>query len=151
MKRRLRLLAALISMLMLCAGCVDILQDREVLVESSWYGRVVDVKGQGVPGVNVTLHVLGDRGELYTRNSTTSAVATTKGVYYFDHIEIRDGTIAGYTTCTVGGVYIKGDEHPLIDESKKETVNVTSNGKNITMTLYRNVVNEMLVYAPSGA
>lgn len=131
------------------AGCVDMLTNKEVLTESAWYGRLVDGHGMGIANATVTLHVLNNDSEVYERQAQTATSEPVRGMYTFDHIEIRDGADRAYTTCnlTMNGrdYLLKGDVRPLIDGSRSRTSTMRVNDKNITIVSYSGAVNEYLI------
>ncbi len=133
----------------LAAGCVDLLTDREVLTEASWYGQVTDDQGRGVPNATVTLHVLNAGGEVYRRQAQAASSEPVRGIYTFEHIELRDGADRAYTTCnlTMGNRTISatGSPRSLVEGAKASTMRVK--GKDIAVITYNGVVDERLVLA----
>jgi hypothetical protein len=142
-----RLAVALILLAVLAAGCVDLLSDREVLHEASWYGRATGAGGAGIANATVVLHVLGPSGEIYSREAVTASSEPVRGIYAFEHIELRDGADRAYTTCTVDDndetLSATGDVRPLDVVSRTSTMSVS--GKNITVVTYDGVVDEHLI------
>ncbi len=150
--RHLMTAVALLLAVATVAGCVDMLTDREALTEASWYGRVTDSQNQGVSNAAVTLHVLNATGEVYERQAQAASSEPVRGVYAFEHIELRDGADRGYTTCnaTVGNKTLTavGQPRSLVDGARESTMNVQ--GKNITVITYGGVVDERLVLKRAG-
>lgn len=140
---------AMISVMIMASGCVDLFSNQEVFVETSWYGKVIDETGRGCPNVTITLHVLNDRGEVYARDTNTSSAEPLMGMYVFDHIEVRDGAKYAYTTGLVKKdgreIALKGDVQPLVNESSKRSKVITVGGKNVTVTTYESSINEILI------
>ncbi len=145
--RSVKPVVALLLVAILMAGCVDLLTDREALTEASWYGRVTDGQGRGVPNATVTLHVLNAGGEVYQRQAQAASSEPVRGIYAFEHIELRDGADRAYTTCNVTinntTMAAVGRTYSLVDRAGASTMSV--NGKNITVITYGGVVDERLV------
>jgi hypothetical protein len=140
-------IALIVLGMVMSAGCVDLLTDQEILTEASWLGRVADVNGSGIANATVTLHVLGPGGEIYSRQARSASSEPVRGIYSFEHIELRGGADRAYTTCNVtqGGRTLsgEGEVRPLADGSRASTITV--NGKNITAITYGGVVDERLI------
>ncbi len=138
---------AVLLVAMVLSGCVNVLTNREVLAEGSWYGRVVDGQGRGVANATVTLHVLNDHGEVYRRQAQAASPDTVKGIYTFDHIELRGGADRAYTTCNAtadnGARSAVGKIRALTDHASASTMTV--DGKSISVLTYDGVVDEELV------
>ena len=138
---------ALLAAAIILAGCVDLLTNKEALTEASWYGRVTDGQGRGVPNATVTLHVLNAGGEVYRRQAEAASSEPVRGVYAFEHIELRDGADRAYTTCSVTAnnttMSAVGGTRSLVEGARASTMSV--NGKNITTITYGGVVDERLV------
>ncbi|WP_230742237.1 hypothetical protein [Methanooceanicella nereidis] len=130
------------------SGCIDLFGSEETLVESSWYGKVVDEQGYGYPDVTVTLHIMNSNGEVYSRETVSSSAEPVRGMFVFDRIELRDGSYYGFATCNVTinntTVSVRGDNQQLIDESSKTVTTMAVGGKNLTVIKYGNSVNEIL-------
>ncbi len=137
----------LLAVAFLATGCVDLLTDMEVLTEASWYGRVTDGQGRGVPDATVTLHVLNASGEVYRRQAQAASSEPVRGIYAFEHIELRDGADRAYTTCnvTIGNrtMSATGSTRSLVEGARASTMRVK--GKGITVITYGGVVDERLV------
>ena len=127
---------AMISVMIMASGCVDLFSNQEVFVETSWYGKVIDETGRGCPNV-------------YARDTNTSSAEPLMGMYVFDHIEVRDGAKYAYTTGLVKKdgreIALKGDVQPLVNESSKRSKVITVGGKNVTVTTYESSINEILI------
>ncbi len=140
---------ALLLVAVIMAGCVDLLTNQEALTEASWYGRVTDEQGNGIPNATVTLHVLNAAGEVYQRQVQAASSEPVKGIYSFEHIELRSGADRAYTTCnaTVGNRTLSaaGATRSLVEGAKASTMSVK--GRNITVITYNGVVGERLVLA----
>jgi hypothetical protein len=147
MSLRLITITLMVLVMVMAAGCVDLLTNREVLTEASWLGRVTDVNGSGIANATVTLHVLGPGGEIYSRQAQSASSEPLRGIYAFEHIELRGGADHAYTTCNVtwdGRTMTgTGEIKPLADRSRASTITV--NGKNITAITYGGAVDERLI------
>jgi hypothetical protein len=88
-------------------------------------GSVVNTYGNGMPGVVVTLHMMGADGseELYNMTTVTNGTAPSVGQYIFTNVTPVDGTQFVYMTASVHagdiGIYGRSNNYTLSNASAK--------------------------------
>jgi hypothetical protein len=93
--------------------------------ETSISGYVVNSYGSGLPGVVVTLHMMGDDGsiELYNTTTVTNSTAPSTGQYTFTNVIPAGGTQFVYMTASVHagdiGIYGRSNNYTLSDAFAK--------------------------------